>query len=67
MERRRVCQQYNFHKGLVCLFIWIKTPSFIKNGEHEVVCDCDECFIALQDVALLLYLRLNYSPERVIK
>lgn len=32
---------------------WIKTPR-CNNGEYEVRCECDECFIILRDVAYLL-------------
>lgn len=46
------------------LFVWVKTPSS-KNGEHEVICECGECFTALRDVDLLLYLSLTYSIELV--
>lgn len=43
------------------IFIVFNTPSF-NNGEYEVKLECDDCFIALRDVASLLS-TADYSPE----
>lgn len=39
--------------GCLLIYILFKTPGF-KNGEYEVKCECDDCFMKLRDLALLL-------------
>lgn len=54
-----------FNISLFVFFLWIKTAIF-KNYEHEVRFECDECFMALQNVALFLS-KADNSSERTIK
>lgn len=39
-------------------------PSF-ENGKYEVECECNDCHMTIQDVALLLS-EANYSSEWAI-
>lgn len=55
----------NFKISFFGFFSWIKTPIF-KSYEHGGRFECDECLIALRDVALFLS-KTDNSSERTIK